>query len=107
MSSFFLASEVRTSDGYYTATDVAWIFAADLTKLYPTTTHRADEEFSNKIEFNARKYSSYDMFKFNGSESGVTNVYREFIKDQITFDDMSNQHVRRFNFRVKYSPDCT
>lgn len=107
VSSFFLASEIRTFDGGYTGVDVAWIFACDLEELYPLiTTHRADEEFANKVQLESENYSDSDMFAFTGVESGIETVYREFIKDQITFDDMSNQHVRRFNFRVKYSPDC-
>ncbi len=106
-TSFFLASETRTVDDGLTETEVAWIFAVDLVKLYPLiTTHRADEEFNSAVQ-NASKNLGWDDFELIGVENGIDNVYREFIKDQITFDDMSNQYVVRFNYTVKYTPKCT
>lgn len=107
VNSFFYASPIRTTEGAYTVVDVAWIFSLNLKELFPTITHYSDEEFSNKVLFEAMRYSGYDMFKFDGMVAEVDNVYREFIRENITFTDMSEKHVRRFNFRVKYSPDCT
>lgn len=108
VSSFFYASPIRNVVDGLTEVEVAWIFAMDLEKLFPLiTTHRADEEFSNAVQFASEGFSGWDEFELIGVEEGIENVFREFVKDQITFDDMSNQHVRRFNYMVKYTPDCT
>lgn len=109
LTSFFLASPVRTpNDTGVTEVTVSIIFSANLVDLYPTITgHRADEELKNSIQFASEIYSGADTFTFIGIEETIDNVYREFIKDNIEFEDMSDQHCVRFNYRVKYTPDCT
>jgi hypothetical protein len=108
VTSFFLAAETRTVLDGLTEVEVAWIFAVNLEELYPLiTTHRADEEFNNAVQLASEQYSGGDTFEIIRVENGIENVYREFIKDQITFDDMSNQYVVRFNYTVRYDQDCT
>lgn len=107
VTSYFIVPERRTvtAEGI-TEADVSLVFTVDLKQLYPNITHRADEEFNNAVQFAAEKYSDYDSFKFSGLETTIDLVFREFIKDKIEFDDMSNQYVVRFNFKVLYTPEC-
>lgn len=107
VSSFFYATDIRTVTDGLTEVEVAWIFNVDLKKLFPSIDHRADEEFSNAVQLASEGFSGWDDFKLIGVESGIENVYREFNKDQIKFDNMSEEHARRFNYTVKYTPDCT
>ena len=108
VNSFWLVDNVRPYDPVqeWFSHNVSLIFQADLVKLYGQS-NRADEEFKNAIQNASKNYGGWDDFELIGVETGVDNVYREFITDQIRFTDMSEMNVVRFNYMVKYTPECT
>ncbi len=104
-SFFFRYSQIEVVNGYYEC-NVGLIFQADLIELFPSIMHRADEEFNDMIikAWETRPLI-YD-FNLLSVQFGIDQVYSEFKKDQIKYDDMSNQHVSRYNFRVRYEIAC-
>lgn len=105
LTSYFVVGEDRPlDDGIYTV-DVSLILQADIQSLFPSITHRADEELIRVFQL-ASKHYDRDTFYITGVETGIENVYREFDTTQITFDDMSEQFVVRFNYEVTYEPKC-
>ena len=107
ITSFFVANETREiNDGEIAEVDVALILQADIAKLFPLITHRADEELNNQVYAQSLNYVNSRQFKLISIENGVENVYREFDTSNVKLDDMSNQYVVRFNYRALYDPDC-
>jgi hypothetical protein len=108
LTSFFIDDPIRppNNEGVIEAT-VSMILAANLDDLYPSITdHRPDEKLLNAIQFASESYSGYDTFKLTRIVKTVPLVYSEFLKDQISFDDMGNQFVLRAFYTVQYTPDC-
>ncbi len=108
LTSFFLVAPNRTinEDGIEEA-DVSLIMQADLPVLYPSVTHRADEELNQAVRLASRSFWGTEDFTLEGIETTINNVYREFDKSKLRLDDMSNQYVVRFNYKVRYTPKCT
>ena len=106
MTSFFVATDnVDTSEGD-AVQDVSLIVQANINNLYPSIAHRADEELRMLFMSLSNSYYNADIFTFNGVEMGIDNVYKEFVTNGVTLDDMSHKHVFRLNFTVKYTPEC-
>lgn len=108
MTSFFLADEKRDiiEGSDIMEVDVALIVQADLIKLFPAITHRADEELNNMFYNQSNQYFGNRAFRLKGIENGVDNVYKEFDRSRLKLEDMSNQYLVRFNYRVRYTPQC-
>jgi len=106
ITSFFISNDRKTLDNGLNSTEVSLIVQANLEELFPTIPHRADEELHNDIMFASNKYGYYDHFKLVEVLTGIDNVYREFIKDDVKLDDMNQNHVVRFVYEVKYMNDC-
>ena len=104
-SFFFRSSEVKRVESGYEC-DVAWIIQCDLPALFPSISHRADEELASLIHQASSDYANEERFKHQSTEYGINAVYREFDKKQIKLDDMSDRHVVRFNYRVFYRLKC-
>ena len=75
-----------------------------LDEVYPTITHRADEEFINEV-YNILYNNPY-KHELNGVVRGLENVYAEFDTSQVTWDDISEYYVVRFDLEVTYDYLC-
>lgn len=106
VSSFFFQSseDVETENGY--ECDVALIVQCDLPKLFPSILHRGDQELARLFKLASSNYHLRDDFKLADTEYQINNVYREFDKKLIKFDDISDRHVVRFNYKVLYRLKC-
>ena len=106
MTSFFVADDTIETEGGDAIQEVSLIVQANLSDLYPSIAHRADEEIRNLFMFLSQNYYNADLFTFNNVETGIANVYREFVQRDIKLDDMSKKHDFRLNYTVKYTPEC-
>lgn len=104
LSSFWLVDDNSTIDELVT-TNISVIFQARLDELYPSITHRADEEFVNTI-YNILYNNPYNH-DLTGIVRGIENVYAEFDTSQVTWDDMSEYFVVRFDLEVIYDYLCS
>lgn len=105
VTSFFLADEKRTYDDKQSYTfhqGVSIIFQANLKKLFPTISHRADEEMIDNI-CKAIKNKGWEG-RFKEVITGVDNVYSslKLSSDKRYSDDMSYFSIARFNFDMIY-----
>lgn len=102
MTSFFIVSSERPYDNGIFKTDISLVFQiSELSKLFPSITHRADEEF-NRVIINSLR----NQYEYKGMTTEIQNVYREFDKEEIRLDNMNEFYVVRFNFNVDYYYDC-
>jgi len=106
LTSFFIMDEDSEFENGQMIADVSLIFQANLDELYPTIAHRADEELRNLFIHLSQKYYSFDSFQFINLETTIDSVYREFEREQIRLEDMSEKHCFRLNYEVRYTPEC-
>ena len=106
MSSFFIVSDERSEDNGVLTTEVSLIVQANIQEIFPSIAHRADEELNNEFLLASENYYLADQFRYTRIQTSVENVYREFIKDELWLDDMSEHYVVRFDFEVRYTPEC-
>jgi len=99
--SFFLKDDKTTINENHQETDVSLIFSAKINDVY-TTGQREDELFKMDI-FQALKQASSAGFKLNSIEDGLNNVYKEFRKEDLTWSNLSNRCLLRFNFTINYN----
>lgn len=112
VNSFWLVSNSRPydADNKQLIHDVSLIFQADLVKLYGQT-NRADEEFNIDV---LRELTRKNVFMFNEDINVITTVdavysdltFSAEMKEKIIYTDISNLHVVRFDFEIRYSIDC-
>lgn len=112
VNSFWLVSNSRPydADNKQLIHDVSLIFQADLVKLYGQT-NRADEEFNIDV---LRELTRKNVFMFNENINVITTidaVYSDLtfspeMKKKIIYTDISNLHVVRFDFEIRYNIDC-
>lgn len=111
VTSFFLVDDNRTIDEQLITQGISIIFQANLTELYPSITHRADEEMHMAI-YEKLKYFFGANAVVNEIITGVDNVYSDLnisgkLKDKVKLDDISQLHVVKFNLTVGYqSCEC-
>ena len=103
LTSFWLADDNR-SVSEFTTTTISVVFQVLLDELYPTIPHRADEEFIRDI-YNIL-YNSPRDYDLTNVITGIDNVYSEFDTSQVTWDDMSNFFVCRFDLEAVYDYNC-
>jgi len=96
ISSFFIVDDTRSFENGNSKFNFSIIFQSKLNEVFPDILHRADEETITKIT-TAIKSSIYRQY-LSDIKTGITEVYREFGRSQVTFDDMSYFHVCRFDF---------
>lgn len=106
LTSFFIVEDNRDYiDGQHFNTNCSIIFQGNLKKIFPSITHRADEEL-NKDCFNALK-KSFNGLQITNMITGINNVYSDFSFDENTRErlnivDLSQNHVLKLNFTLKY-----
>lgn len=108
LSCFFLADptyEFDNETGEHTRR-VSMIFQLNLQNLYPGIEHRADEEFQMNVYNMWNQWNNKKRFLWVNVENQIDNVFREFARDEIRFEDMQPRHCVRFNFDVTYVPKC-
>lgn len=106
ITSFFVIGSRRPFENGLIFCDISFIVQMELDKVFPDMLHRADEE-AKMIFFNQiRKHEGYLNMEINSIEEGVENVYREFIKSEMVFNDMSEKHFFRINLTANYLVDC-
>lgn len=88
-------------------TDVHFVVFANLAKLYPGITHRADEELRGLVQSLIGKYGN--GFEFVSTETGLENVLREYPgsrrDDRLKYVDTHPVHCFRINLRLSYRPN--
>jgi hypothetical protein len=106
LTSFFvLGNNKRKVDDDVFEVDLSIVFQADLNKLYPNITHRADAELHRDIN-NALEGIPSD-FEIVEIVTGIDNVYSGFtFKNEQFLDDVSQSHIVRFNLIMQYIQLC-
>jgi hypothetical protein len=106
LTSFFLLGETKTIDelGYYSTT-LSIIFQADLSKLLPTITHRADSELHDMVKKSLDKVAA--TMELKEIVTGINNVYQglDFENSQY-LNDVSSYHLFRVNLDIQFSESC-
>ncbi len=103
ITSFYIVGDIIQYDEVLKV-KLSMIYQAKLSKLFPAVTHRADEEMHAEI----RQYLGYNRYQveFKEMSTGISNVYREFDKSKIKWDDMSDFHVVRFETELAFEEEC-
>jgi len=102
LTSFFILGDNQTFDEVENVkVDLSIIFQANLSKLLPTITHRADAELHSYV------LQSLDgipaSFKIKELITGIKNVYSEFeFKDDQYLNDISDSHIFRVNLEIEF-----
>jgi len=105
VTSFFLSDEKRTYDyqQFMWTQNVSIIFQANLSKLFPTIKHRADEEMINQITLamKAQKWDNRLIEIITGFEKVYDSLKLSYNNKE--FNDMGNACIARFNFKMIFS----
>ena len=72
--------------------------------MYPSVAHRADEEAHRDVLMILDKSSR--GYNVTSVEKGIQNVYGEFYKDEIKYDDTSKFHVFRIDLETTFNYFC-
>jgi hypothetical protein len=103
-SCFFYHEDTRSAvDGYFNDVSLSIVFQLDLDALYPTITHRADEEAHNTVLVALQKLPQN---KIVGLVTGYNNVYSEFESSLVKYDDISNYHCFRIDLKCIVNNVC-
>jgi hypothetical protein len=103
-TTFFIAEDEMTpNENGKLIQRCSWIVQVKILKIF-NIPHRGDAELRNEV---LRAFQEYKGgAKFVGAEWGIDNVYREFDRSNVKFDDMSGVHVLRINFDQEFSTTC-
>lgn len=106
VTSFFLTDDKTPAESEEVFTQgLSLIFQGDLEKLFPTLSHRADEEMHDDI---LKSLSGVEIdAQLKQVVRGTKNVYEDLnitgvLRDGVDLDDMSNFHVIRIDLEFKY-----
>lgn len=106
--SYFSVGDTTTFAQNRLVTNVGLVFMADLSKI-TNNQDRMDEKVRQDVVQLVQGIRFYG-FSFQGVETGVDNVYREFsgarIVKGIKFSDMHPNHCFRVNFTLSYKSNC-
>lgn len=85
--------------------NISLIFQGNIKSLYPSITHRADEELHKEL-FNSLKYA-YNSAVIESLKTGVDNVYSSFnfdesFKEKIKNHNIGKYHVCRLDFNINF-----
>jgi hypothetical protein len=106
ITSYFVIQDNREYiNGQHFEVEGSIIFQANIKELYTSVSHRADEEM-NKDCFNAVKKTLRGL-DITNMVTGKDNVYSDFSFDENTRQrlntiDLSQNHVLKINFTLKY-----
>jgi hypothetical protein len=103
-TSFFITSDTTTFQEKVPNQTISWILQTKINTIYPTVTHRADEELRNEV---LKAFKSFrGRIELDSIETGIDNVYREFNTEKLKYDSMSNVFVLRVNMLGKFDTTC-
>jgi hypothetical protein len=100
ITSYFYTDATETIDNWIPKTKVSWICQMNLDELFPSASHRFDEEFNVMVKDAAKNYTGYGTFTLTNIKKTIDEVYREFVTDQIKFTNMQPYYNVRFEFDV-------
>lgn len=100
---FDVGGETDNIDGEFITEQVGIFFAVNLSKIYPTLAHRAEEEaHSDVLKMINRKKRSFKVVKLIKDEKAFGAYYI----DELKAYNMQPWHTFRFNCNVNYSYNC-
>lgn len=102
-SMFFYTEDSRTVRDETYPISLSLVVQMNLNAIYPTITHRADEEAHNDLILALNQMS---LHKVNGLVTGIRNVYSEFEVNQVLLDDINEYHCFRIDMEVWVSHKC-
>lgn len=99
-TSFFLVDDTETIRQNLSTVTVSWIVEANIKNLFPSITHRADEEMRSDL----KRILKLNPFGFHLSKmiTGVESVYNSLRINVKFTDDMNQFHVVRFDLELSY-----
>lgn len=100
-TSFFLVDDTENINDWLSTVMVSLIIEANINNIYPSITHRADEELRSDVK-RLLKLNPYG-FKLKKMITGVESVYNSLRMDVKFTDDMSQFHVVRFDLELNYN----
>lgn len=103
VTSFFLEGDVSDVENDIIESNVSLIFSCLIDKIYPGN-QKEDMKMRGDIYGIVKHFNS--MWTLDKISTTVNEVYKEFKKEGLNFSDMSNRHLLRFDFKVKYSFNC-
>lgn len=107
LSFFGITDQARAQTGLGSEVNVHFIMFANLSTLYPTITHRADEELRGKVQSLIGAYGY--GFSYVGTELWLDNVLREYAgsrrDNRLLAVDMHPTHCFRINLKLLYRPN--
>ena len=71
--------------------------------MYPSITHRADEEAHNDIAVLLQDFAEFDIV---GITKGMRNVYSDIGYGVGKFEDMQPFHVFKVDIDISYNQNC-
>lgn len=105
ISFFGLTNDIKT--GVNNEADVHLVFFANLSKLYPAISHRADEELRLAVTNIIGKHSL--GFSYVSTDFWIENVLREYSgsrrENRLRAVDMQPVHCFRINMKLFYNPN--
>ena len=108
VTSFFLSGDEKNfdNDGGQLTQELSIVFQADINKLYPAITHRADEEMHRDI-FLAINRTGLKTY-LESISTGIGNVYSDLdIPDtylqRVKLDDISNYHIVKVTLKIPFA----
>ena len=106
LSTFFYTETDVKHENWVSNTRVSLICQVKLDELFPSITHRADEEFNDLVVNASNNYTGYETFTLTDTKKTVGEVYKEFVTGQIRLTNMQPYYVVRFDYEVNYDGRC-
>lgn len=103
VTSFFLEGDSSSVNDLIIESDVSIIFSCQIDKIY-SGNDKKDMKMRGDIFDVVKGFPS--TWELDNIHTGVNDVYKEFKKDWLNYSDMSERHLLRFDFKVKYSFNC-
>ena len=105
ITSFFVVGDSRnTAITGRSIVTVSLIVQCKLKDVFPQISHRADEELINMF-WNKLKAFTLGA-KVESIETHIDDVYKEFVREQVKFDNLGNFNVVRFNMTGAFDSEC-
>lgn len=102
--SFFTAPKQRpVTDDLLVDTTVSMFIQGDMSKLFPETSHKADEEVVNRF---LQAFHRQPEFRVSNVIQTVEEVYRGLDVTKLILDDLSRWFVLRLELEVSYEAEC-
>jgi len=109
VTSFFIVGGTRSYVGGKFTQKISLIFQADITKLYTSIPHRADEEMHRDIYLSVNKtvWNQYITSIITGLDQVFNDVnIPSKMKEKLKIKDMSNYHIVKIDLEVPFEYCC-